>query len=323
MLAVLLITAFSVSRASASLLPFFGSKQIANGSGPSFSSQTIGLSASAGLVGLAVGGVEGLIVDDGALVSESSPAGAGSDFEEMPAASEISIYVVREGDTLSQIAEMFAVSVNTIIWANDLPSPTAIHQGQTLVILPISGVRHAVAKGETIESIAKKYKGDLKEIIQYNGLEPNVKLAVGDILIIPDGEATQTIPRSAAKGKIRTPQVSYDGYYLRPIQAGVKTQGLHGYNGVDLATFAGAPVLASASGRVIVSRTGGWNGGYGNYIVIEHPNGTQTLYAHNRENIVFSGQEVVPGQVIGYVGSTGRTTGPHVHFEVRGAKNPF
>jgi len=291
--------------------------------GASSSSQTIGLSASAGLVGSAVGGIDRLIVDDGALVSESGPAGNLGELVEMPTASEISIYVVREGDTLSQIAGMFGVSVNTIIWANDLPSPKAIHEGQTLVILPISGVQHAVAKGETIESIAKKYKGDLKEIVQYNGLESNAKLAVGDVLIIPDGEVAQPIPRSVASGKTRPSQVSYDGYYLRPIQGGIRTQGLHGYNGVDLATFEGAPVLTAASGRVIVSRTGGWNGGYGNYVVIEHPNGTQTLYAHNRENIVFGGQEVVQGQVIGYVGLTGRSTGPHVHFEVRGAKNPF
>jgi murein DD-endopeptidase MepM/ murein hydrolase activator NlpD len=291
--------------------------------GASSSSQTIGLSASTGLVGSAAGGIDKLIVDDGALVSESGPLGTLGDLAETPTASGISIYVVREGDTLSQIAGMFGVSVNTIIWANDLPSAKAIHEGQTLVILPISGVQHVVAKGETIESIAKKYKGDVKEIVQYNGLEPNAKLAIGDILIIPDGEAAQPVPRSVASGKTRTPSVSYDGYYLRPIQGGVRTQGLHGYNAVDLATFEGAPVLAAAGGRVVVSRTGGWNGGYGNYIVIEHPNGTQTLYAHNRENIVFVGQKVVPGQVIGYVGSTGRTTGPHVHFEVRGAKNPF
>lgn len=290
--------------------------------GSSSNSQTVGLSTSTGLVGSAVGGIDQLIVNDGALVSESGPAGTLGDLEKAPTANGISVYVVREGDTLSQIAEMFGVSVNTIIWANDLSGPKAIHEGQTIVILPVSGVRHTVVQGETAESIARKYKGDVKEIIQYNGLEPDAKLVAGDVLIIPDGEASQPT-RSVATRRPKIPQVSYDGYYLRPIQGGIKTQGLHGYNGVDLATYAGAPIFASASGRVIVSRMGGWNGGYGNYLVISHPNGTQTLYAHNRENIVFAGQEVVPGQVIGYVGSTGRTTGPHVHFEVRGAKNPF
>ena len=103
----------------------------------------------------------------------------------------------------------------------------------------------------------------------------------------------------------------------------VKTQGLHGYNGIDLAAPTGTPVLASASGDVIVSRGYGWNGGYGNYIVIKHPNGTQTLYAHLNEVIVSSSWHVVQGQIIGYVGATGKSTGPHLHFEVRGAKNPF
>ena len=91
---------------------------------------------------------------------------------------------------------------------------------------------------------------------------------------------------------------------------------------MDLAAPTGTPILASAIGEVIISRTG-WNGGYGNYVVIAHSNGTQTVYAHNSSNIVYAGQTVVQGQVIGYVGSTGRSTGAHLHFEVRGAKNPF
>ena len=72
-----------------------------------------------------------------------------------------------------------------------------------------------------------------------------------------------------------------------------------------------------------VSRGSGWNGGYGSYIVVSHPNGTQTLYAHNSANLVVAGERVSQGQVIGKVGSTGRSTGQHVHFEVRGAQNPF
>jgi murein DD-endopeptidase MepM/ murein hydrolase activator NlpD len=98
---------------------------------------------------------------------------------------------------------------------------------------------------------------------------------------------------------------------------------LHGHNGIDLAAPVGTPVLASAGGKVIVSRMGGYNGGYGIYVVISHSNGTQTLYAHLNANWVSVGEEVVQGQVIGTVGRTGRVTGPHLHFEVRGAKNPF
>lgn len=267
------------------------------------------------------GGGDITVVGGMALLAETGPAGTLADIEENQSAT-ISIYIVREGDTLSGIAKMFGVTTNTIAWANDI-SRELIRPGQTLIILPISGVRHTVGKGDTIQSIAKKYKGDINEIIQYNHLTPNAALAVGDIVIVPDGEiaAPPAVGRPVTLRGAGGP--SYEGYYLRPILGGRKTQGLHGYNGVDLATYLGAPILASAAGDVIISRDSGWNGGYGKYVVIAHDNGTQTLYSHNSQNIVVAGQRVVRGQIIGYVGSTGRSTGSHVHFEVRGARNPF
>ena len=100
---------------------------------------------------------------------------------------QISLYVVHSGDTLPAIAKMFGVSVNTIRWGNDLKGNT-IAVGQTLVILPISGIQHVVKSGDTLLSIAKQHKGDLDEILQYNNLTKNSKLAIGDIIIIPDGE---------------------------------------------------------------------------------------------------------------------------------------
>lgn len=270
------------------------------------------------------GGGDIIIVNDEALFSEIGPSGTLAEIEERPASSDqISIYVVREGDSLSEIAKMFNVSTNTIVWANDIKRGSFIVPGQTLVILPITGVRHTVAKGETIKSIAKKYNGDYEEILQYNALTAESIIAVGDIIIIPDGEIaapTYTNSNVIVKGGGGP---THSGYYILPVAAGRRTQGLHGYNGVDYAAPIGTPILASASGDVIISRSSGWNGGYGNYIVIKHNNGTQTLYAHNSRNIVYAGQHVVQGQVIGYVGSTGRSTGPHVHFEVRGAANPF
>ena len=264
------------------------------------------------------------IVDDGALVAENGPSGASADLSQhKPTSDQISIYVVHEGDTLSQIAEMFNVSVNTIRWTNDI-SGTGIRPGQTLIILPITGVRHTVAKGETLGSIAKKYKGDLDEIAGYNGLGVDASLAVGSVIIIPDGEIAapakssgSTAPSSSYSGP------SYAGYYVRPIPGAPKTQGLHGHNGVDFGGPVGTPVIAAASGDVIISRDYGWNGGYGNYVVIRHPNGTQTLYAHLSRNAAAAGESVEQGDVIGYVGATGKATGPHLHFEVRGAKNPF
>lgn len=289
-------------------------------------SQNIGLQPGAGsLFGGPLGGGDNTIIA-GALLPDIGPAGTLADIIEAPAGDQISIYVVRPGDTLSQIAAMFGVSVNTIIWANDLPRDGKIVEGQVLVILPISGIRHTVVEGDTLESIVKKYKGDLPEVAKYNGFDQNDTLALGSVVIIPDGEAS--LPPAANQRVGGRPlvldRVEASGYYLYPLaRRGVKTQGIHGYNGVDLAAPAGTPVLAAASGRVIVSRNSGWNGGYGRYIVIEHKNGTQTLYSHNQENIVSFSQTIVQGQVIGYVGSSGRSTGSHLHFEVRGARNPF
>ena len=238
-------------------------------------------------------------------------------------AGRISIYVVRPGDTLSEIATLFNVSVNTIAWANNLSTRT-IREGQTLVILPISGVRHTIVKGDTIAKVAKKYKADAEEIAQYNDLSLDSSLAVGEIILIPDGEITPIVSPTAPRPRVLGgggPTIA--GYYIRPMVNGVRTQGLHGYNGVDIAGPYGEPILAAAAGTVIVARSGGWNGGYGSYIVIAHNNGTQTLYAHLGQVDVYPGQLVAQGQVIGKEGATGRSTGAHLHFEIRGAANPF
>jgi murein DD-endopeptidase MepM/ murein hydrolase activator NlpD len=148
---------------------------------------------------------------------------------------------------------------------------------------------------------------------------------VGDEIIIPNGEITST-PVAPGKtggkpsGSYSGP--SYPGFYIKPV-AGILTQGLHGHNGVDLGAHTGTPIWAAADGVVIVARSGGWNGGYGSYVVIAHNNGTQTLYGHMSSVAALVGETVSQGDVIGYVGSTGESTGPHLHFEVRGAANPF
>jgi murein DD-endopeptidase MepM/ murein hydrolase activator NlpD len=262
------------------------------------------------------------IIDGSALLSEIGPTGVAGGSARV-ASDKISIYVVRPGDSLSEIADMFDVSVNTVVWANDIERDNLIHTGQTLVILPVTGVRHEVRAGETLKSVAARYRGDIDDILLYNNLAPDATLAVGDVVIIPDGEIAQPSPTGAALRQSGRGAPSYEGYYLRPIPGGRRTQGLHGYNGIDLAGPTGTPILAAASGEVLLSKKSGWNGGYGTYIVISHGNGTQTLYAHNSLNIVNSGEQVAQGQIVGYIGATGKATGPHLHFEVRGAKNPF
>jgi LysM repeat protein len=263
------------------------------------------------------GGAE-ILVNDGALVS-SGPVGADDISSISLTSGEISIYTVRAGDTLSTIAEMFAVTANTILWANDLKSAKAIQPGDTLVILPIPGVQYKVKKGDTIAALAKTYGGDVEEITEYNQLAHD-GLTVGATIIIPGG--TVPTPARVAVKSAAVATVSASGF-THPLPGSLRTQGIHGFNAVDLAAAAGSPIRAAAAGEVIVSKTGGWNGGYGNYIVIKHSNGTQTLYAHNSSNAVAPGATVASGEVIGYVGNSGRSTGSHLHFEVRGARNPF
>jgi LysM repeat protein len=271
------------------------------------------------------GGGDITIVGGTSLLPETGPSGSLANIEDTPQSDQISVYVVREGDSLSQIAKMFNVTTNTIVWANDIARGGVIHEGQTLIILPISGITHTVASGETVKAITEKYKGDYEEVLAYNGLTLESIVQPGDTVVVPGGEVpvvktTSSVSTTPLRG-VGGP--SYVGYYIRPISGGTRSQGLHGYNGVDLATYSGAPIFAAADGKVIISKNSGWNGGYGNYVVVDHNNGTQTLYAHNSQNIVYPGQYVVQGQVVGYIGSTGRSTGNHVHFEVRGAKNPF
>jgi LysM repeat protein len=269
------------------------------------------------------GGGDITIVDNSALMAESGVAGTLADIQnEQP--TQISLYVVRQGDSLSQIAKMFGVSVNTIIWANDIKG--TIREGDKLIILPISGVSYTVLKGDTLRSIALKFKGDVSEIMKYNDLAVDQSLVVGSIIVIPDGEI-KTVNTSSSKptsGIRGAGGPNYSGYYIRPIDIGRRTQGLHGNNGVDFGGVAiGTPIHASADGVVIIAKAGGWNGGYGSYVVISHANNTQTLYAHASMVFVRQGDTVRQGDIIAALGNTGKSTGPHVHFEVRGAQNPF
>ena len=289
-------------------------------------SQTIPLLKSAVTsTNFGTGGGDITIVNNSVLLPDSGPMGTVVDIEDTNSGQgQISIYVVRKGDNLSQIAEMFGVSINTIIWTNDIERGSLIKEGQTLAILPISGIQHIIKKGDTIKGIAKTYNGNIDEIINYNGVNDS-QLATGDTIIIPNGFDPNTKTSTSYSSiytikKSNTP--SYSNYYIKP-SSGVKTQGLHGYNAVDLASSCGSPIVASASGDVTIGKSYGWNGGYGNYVVIKHANGTQTLYGHLNKNIVSTGWHVVQGQVIGYMGSTGNSTGCHIHFEIRGARNPF
>ena len=330
-------------------LLFEKSAAVSNAEGTSLNSQTIPLLEPA--INLdpspAVGGGDITVADNTALVPADGPSGTTADINEQPASSQISVYIVRDGDTLSQIAQMFNVSVNTIVWANDIQNGV-IQPGQNLIILPITGLRHTVVAGETLQSLATKYKSNAHDIAQYNDLTDTSALAAGQVVIIPDGELGASTPAAPAKSagssassshttaikKIATGATTEPylggsgpviaGYFSFPLPSGIITQGLHGWNAVDIGAPKGTSIYAAADGTVIVAKNnGGWNGGYGNYVVIQHPNGTQTLYAHMSKVLVSQGDQVAQGDTIGKVGATGEATGPHLHFEVRGATNPF
>lgn len=280
------------------------------------------------------GGGDITVVDDSALVSDIGPSGTIADIDTIENQGKVTLYVVRRGDTVGQVAKMFDVTVNTILWANDLPRGSSLRDGQHLVILPIDGVQHTIKKGDSLQSIAKKYSGDMDEILLFNDMTEGQKLTIGEIVIIPNGKEVAVTSNnnkntSSGRSKVISSYPSYSGYYAHPVPSGQKSQGIHGYNGVDYSAPRGTPVYAAAEGIVIVSkfRSSGCGrscgGGYGNYIVVEHPNGTQTLYGHLSAVYTSVAGQVEKGQQIGEVGNTGKSTGAHLHFEVRGARNPF
>ena len=242
-------------------------------------------------------------------------------------------YVVQPGDTVSGVAEKFGVTVDTIRWANDLGKIDSIKEGETLKVLPVTGISHKVEKGDTVESIAKKYGLPSAEAVvefPFNTFvnDETFALAIGQTIIVPNGQMPTAGQIQAPAVAIQTTPnagtVTATGNFVWPTQ-GVITQGFFWYHpGVDIANPAEPNILAADSGRIVAE---GWDTtGYGNRIIIDHGNGIQTLYAHMSAFYVTLGQGVNRGDTIGRRGSTGHSTGPHLHFEVhvRGThQSPF
>lgn len=237
---------------------------------------------------------------------------------------EVVDYTVQPGDTLQSIANAYKISLNTLLWANNLTSFSTIKVGQSLAILPVDGVLHVVKSGDTISAIAQEYKAQSPDIISYNDLTNQDDIYIGDILIVPAG----AMPKKASTA-ISNQIPLADNFFIFPAQGRI-SQGLHFYNAVDLANKCGTPVYAAAAG--VVQRAvgnGGWNKGMGNNITILHSNGTVTYYGHLMTLLVRPGDKVYTGQNIALMGGApgmagaGDSTGCHVHFEVIGARNPL
>jgi murein DD-endopeptidase MepM/ murein hydrolase activator NlpD len=233
-------------------------------------------------------------------------------------------YIVKSGDLAGTIAESFGVSVSTILWENNLSAYSIIRPGDKLSILPISGLNHSIQRNENLGLIAKKYGVEEDKIIEYNKNINIQALQIGQKLLIPGGKKSTYAPYqpktytgfTAIKNIVKSAdaQAVVGNRMNWPTSATKITQYYSWrHHGLDIAGPSGTPLYAADSGTVEIS---GWGTGYGNQIVINHGGGKKTRYAHCSKFYVQVGDKVSKGQTIAAMGSTGWSTGPHVHFEV-------
>lgn len=246
----------------------------------------------------------------GAVYSSGSPFGASGKRGPI-------IYKVAKGDTLSAIAARFGVSVKSLLAVNPGVKTSSLRAGQELVILPVAGILYQARAGDSLDSIAARFQITPAQLAEFNpaaaaGVVPGSSLVIPGIYIPP----SSLNPPSFASS------VSAAGYFAKPVE-GWTSGALHTRNGVDIVNACGTPVVAAAEGLVLDVARSGWNGGYGLYVYLEHPNGARTKYAHLEKVGVEIGDYLKRGDKIGTVGKSGEATGCHLHFEVEGAANPF
>ncbi|OGM97866.1 MAG: hypothetical protein A2735_02775 [Candidatus Yanofskybacteria bacterium RIFCSPHIGHO2_01_FULL_41_21] len=232
-------------------------------------------------------------------------------------------YTIQPGDALSFIASDYGVTVNDIIWANNLKDVDSIKPEQIIRIPPVSGVIYKIKSGDTVSLIAKKYGIDEEKIKSFNDISENGNLNINDEIIVPGGKMT-----TQPKTKVQTATSTFahlpnlGDYFALPTKGRI-SQGLHGRNGVDIAASCGTSIFADADGTATTVDDTGYNGGFGKLIKLSHPNGTESLFGHANKLLITVGQVVIKGQLIAIMGSTGRSTGCHLHWEVHGAKHPL
>ncbi len=239
--------------------------------------------------------------------------------------SEVRDYTVKDGDTLSGIASKFDVSIDTIKWANESVDFKKLKPGTVVKIPPVTGLVYKVKPGDTIYSIAKKFETSEQAIVDFPfntfSDDETFALVAGQTLIVPDGvmpdAPVATTPRFA---NVLTPDagaVAATGNFVWPAFGRI-TQGYRWYHpAIDIANRDGGAILAADAGVVTIA---GWSSaGYGNHVVVDHGNGYSTLYAHLSSLSVVAGQRVARGATLGQMGSTGRSTGTHLHFEIQGS----
>ncbi len=249
-------------------------------------------------------------------------------------------YTVKTGDNVSKIAHKFGLKISTILWANDINAKQSLQVGDKLKIPPTDGVYYKVQNNDTLGEIAKAHSVDISKIRAYNALKKDV-VKVDQELFVPGAQRVYVASKPKFAGSNYNPTYGRAGSstsqgiesigfrLIRPTR-GVLTQGYkRGHYAIDIANKRNTPIYASAGGTIKLARSGGWNYGYGTYLIIDHGNGVETLYAHNQVLKVREGDTVKSGQLVALMGNSGRVfgaTGIHLHFElrIRGRKvNPF
>lgn len=220
---------------------------------------------------------------------------------------------VQRGESFWTIARQYGIDVDTLAAANEGVDPTRLQPGQEVRVPNLKGALHTVAQGDTLWEIAQLYQTDLQEIVRVNGLDDPSRLRPGTVLLIPGAQAlvAQRLLLVDSNGRLRR---AFDWPVKGRISSRFGPRWGRMHEGLDIAVNTGTQVRAAADGVV---RFAGWNGGYGYLVVIDHGRGIETRYAHNSRLLVKRGQRVSRGEVIARSGSTGNSTGPHVHFEIR------
>lgn len=266
------------------------------------------------------------VISDNALV----PAPIPRTFEGKRPQHEFEIYTVERGDTPSEIAYQYGIKTETLLGGNPTLSQESslMQPGMDLIILPLDGVLHDVQQGDTLEIISADYGISIEDIIAYeaNNLEfpyrlyPETQImvpgAVAEVFVWTPPQLSSVTGGTSREGSGVAPAIVGTGTFVYPVSSRNFTQRFwYGHPGIDIALAQGSGVFASDTGTVTFA---GWNiYGYGNLIVVNHGNGYETFYGHLSGINVFPGQIVYQGNVIGAVGDTGNSSGPHIHFEIR------
>ncbi len=224
---------------------------------------------------------------------------------------EIFSYVIQPGDTLSYISGKYDTCVETLVTLNNISDPHRVYPGEELEILTTPGLVHTVRAGETLDEIASSYYMCKDEIIRLSENRKKEVLREGERLVIP-GDSIATLSRNSPGLHDMVP------FFGWPLRGGTITspfgwRDVDFHYGLDIAAPPGTPVFASADGTVTFND---YRGSYGLLVEIDHGREWVTRYAHNSKALVEAGQRVHEGDVIAEVGSTGYSTGPHVHFEI-------